>query len=93
MVRGPFSLQSRVVFATFADADDPLAVRHGGGIVKSLPERFCDQRPWGRVVPACPSVDFGERLLSFLGRNTLLLDPRGTLSVEHPVDECKGFFP
>jgi hypothetical protein len=82
-----------VVLATFAGADDPLGIRHGGGPVESLPECFSDQPLWGHIVPACPDVDFCEQLLSFLGRNALLSDSGCSLLVEYPVEECKGFCP
>jgi hypothetical protein len=83
---------SRVVLATFTGADDQLGVHHGGGPVEPLPECLSDQQSWGRVVPLCPTMSFCEQLLSFLGRNALLPDPRCALLIEHPIDECEGFF-
>lgn len=64
-----------VVLAAFIGMNDLVDVSHGSRQIESLPECLPNELSWGRVVPACPSMDFGKQLSSFFAFDALCMIP------------------
>jgi hypothetical protein len=63
-----------LVLAAHTCTNSLLDISHGGWPIESSHEHLVGERMWGRVVPTCSSVNFGEQLSSLFTCDALLLD-------------------
>lgn len=80
-----------VVLAALTGTNDLFGVDHGHWPIESLRECLADEQVWGCMVPTRSSTHFGKQLSPLFECDAFLLDARGTLLIEHSVNNHEGF--